>query len=230
MPADHVQFGDFVLDHGAYQLRRGDELVPLQRIPFELLCLLVERHGQIVTREEILERVWGKGVFVDIESGINTAIRKLRRALGDDSDAPHFVVTVPTRGYRFVAEIRESKGESKIDGEAFRPRSSSAMVGRGRELASLLGGLDEAAARRGSLFLISGEPGVGKTRLANEVAVVAQAQGIALMVGLGAFVVLVDCPLRACERFARARFRRRECVYCGAAALPGERSCSACSE
>jgi len=184
MPEDHFQFGDFVLDRGAYELRRGDEAVPLQRIPLELLCLLVERCGQIVTREEILERVWGKGVFVDVESSINTAIRKLRRALGDDPEAPRFVVTVPTRGYRFIANIRESKRESKLDSaEAFRPRSWAAMVGRGRELASLLGGLDEAAARRGSLFLISGEPGVGKTRLANELALVARAKGIALLVG-----------------------------------------------
>src|ERR1700690_692779 len=104
MPGDLFQFEDFELNRGAYELRRGGAAVALQRIPLELLFLLVERRGQVVTREEILERVWGKGLFVDIESGINTAIRKLRRALGDDSDAPHFVVTVPTRGYRFVAE------------------------------------------------------------------------------------------------------------------------------
>ncbi len=106
MPEDLVQFEDFVLNRGAYELRRGEVVVPLQRIPLELLCLLVERRGQLVTREEILERVWGKGVFVDIENSINTAIRKVRRALSDDPDAPRFVVTVPARGYRFIAELR----------------------------------------------------------------------------------------------------------------------------
>src|SRR5580693_10000450 len=106
MPGDLFQFEDFVLNHGAYELRRGDVVVPLQRIPLELLCLLVERRGQLVTRKEILERVWGKGVFVDGETSINTAVRKLRRALSDDPHAPRFVATVPARGYRFVAEIR----------------------------------------------------------------------------------------------------------------------------
>ena len=81
MSEDLLQFEDFVLNRGACELRRGDAVIPLQRIPLELLCLLVERRGHLVTREEILERVWGKGVFVDSETSINTAVRKLRRAL-----------------------------------------------------------------------------------------------------------------------------------------------------
>jgi DNA-binding winged helix-turn-helix (wHTH) protein len=72
-PENLLEFEDFVLDRGAYELRRGKAVVPLLRIPLELLCLLVERRGQLVTREEILERVWGKGVFVDSENSINTA-------------------------------------------------------------------------------------------------------------------------------------------------------------
>src|ERR1700675_1328613 len=161
MPGDLFQFEDFVLNHGAYELRRGGVVVPLQRIPLELLCLLVERRGQLVTREEILERVWGKGVFVDSENSINTAIRKVRQALRDNPDAPRFVATVPARGYRFIAEIRAPKTSRA---EQFRARPPSGMVGRERELASLLRVLDDAASRRGSLVLISGEPGVGKTR------------------------------------------------------------------
>ena len=180
MPEDLFQFGDFVLDGAAYELRRGAEVVSLQRIPLKLLCLLIERRGQTVTREEILERVWGKGVFVDIESGINTAVRKLRRALSDDPDAPRFVVTVPARGYRFVAEVRRPEISHA---ERFRPRSATLMVGRERELASLLSGLEDAIARRGRLFLISGEPGVGKTRLADEVAVEARARRMVVLVG-----------------------------------------------
>ena len=90
MPEDLFEFEDFVLDRDAYELRRGDAVVPLQRIPFEFLCLLVERRGQLVTREEILERVWGKGVFVDSGTSINTAIRKVRRALGDNPEAPRW--------------------------------------------------------------------------------------------------------------------------------------------
>jgi DNA-binding winged helix-turn-helix (wHTH) protein len=180
MSEDLFQFEDFVLDRGAYELRRGGVVVQLQRIPLELLCLLVERRGQLVTRAEILERVWGKGVFVDSEASINTAVRKLRQALGDNPEAPHFVATVPARGYRFVAEVRAPKIRRA---EQFQARPPDVMVGRERELASLLDGLDDAASRRGRLFLISGEPGVGKTRLADEVAAVAGAQRMALMVG-----------------------------------------------
>src|SRR5216684_7252613 len=101
------RFDDFELDRGAYELRHAGQRVRLQRLPLELLYLLVERHGQVVTREEIIERIWGKGVFVDSENSINTAMNKIRRALNDDVDAPRFVVTVPARGYRFIAPIRE---------------------------------------------------------------------------------------------------------------------------
>jgi DNA-binding winged helix-turn-helix (wHTH) protein/tetratricopeptide (TPR) repeat protein len=180
MPETLFHFEDFVLDRGAYELRRGGEPVALQRIPLELLCLLIERRGNLVTREEIIERVWGKGVFVDSETSINTAVRKLRRALKDDPDAPRFVATVPARGYRFVAEIRGAKTNGA---EQVRARPPRVMVGREHELASIMNGLDEAASGHGRLFLISGEPGVGKTRLADEVAAAADAKRMAILVG-----------------------------------------------
>src|SRR6202035_4108470 len=126
---------DFELDRGTYELRCAGRPVRLQRLPLELLYLLVESRGQLVTREEILERVWGKGVFVDSENSINTAVRKVRRALHDDPEAPRYVFTVPARGYRFVAEIRAPK---KSRAAQFRARAPRGMVGRERELASLL--------------------------------------------------------------------------------------------
>src|SRR5216683_2456293 len=105
MAAEIFRFADFELDRSAYQLRRAGTSVHLQRIPFQLLSLLVERRGQLVSREEILEYIWGKGVFVDSENAIRTAVRKIRRALNDDADAPRFIITVPTRGYRFAAPM-----------------------------------------------------------------------------------------------------------------------------
>jgi predicted ATPase/DNA-binding winged helix-turn-helix (wHTH) protein len=180
MSENLFEFEDFVLNRVAGELRRGEMVVPLQRIPLELLGLLVERRGQLVTRAEILERVWGKGVFVESETSINTAIRKVRRALRDDPAAPRFVATVPARGYRFVAEIRPQQLRK---GEQFRARTPALMVGREREMASLLGGLDDAASGHGRLFLISGEPGVGKTRLADEVADDAHAREMTLLIG-----------------------------------------------
>ena len=75
MPEELVFFEDFALNRSACELWRDGTVVSLQRIPFELLSLLIERRGNLVTREEILERVWGKGVFVDTENAINTAVR-----------------------------------------------------------------------------------------------------------------------------------------------------------
>jgi TolB-like protein/DNA-binding winged helix-turn-helix (wHTH) protein/tetratricopeptide (TPR) repeat protein len=107
MPAERFEFEDFELDRSAYELRRAGTVVHLERIPLELLFVLIERRGQLVTRQEIFERIWGKGVFVDTDNSINTAVNKIRRALNDDAEKPRFVVTVPARGYRFIAPIRE---------------------------------------------------------------------------------------------------------------------------
>jgi TolB-like protein/DNA-binding winged helix-turn-helix (wHTH) protein len=115
MSAEIRRFGDFELDPNVCELRRDGRVVHLERIPFELLNLLTERSGQIVTREEILERVWGKGVFVETDSSINTAVRKLRRALDDDPDAPRFVITIPTKGYRFAGVIVIPNGQLTVN-------------------------------------------------------------------------------------------------------------------
>jgi len=105
MATDIFRFADFELDRGAYQLRHKSKALDLERIPMDLLFLLVDRRGELVTRGEIFERIWGKQVFVDTDNAINTAIRKLRRALDDDPDSPRFIETVPARGYRFVATV-----------------------------------------------------------------------------------------------------------------------------
>ena len=80
----------------------------------ELLLLLAEAGGRLVPREEIEERLWGKDVFVDAEHGINTAVRKIRQVLADDPDAPRFVLTVPRKGYRFIAEVRREAAEATL--------------------------------------------------------------------------------------------------------------------
>jgi pimeloyl-ACP methyl ester carboxylesterase/DNA-binding winged helix-turn-helix (wHTH) protein len=99
------QFADFELDGDVYELRRNGNPLKLERIPLDLLFMLVDQRNRLVTREEIFERIWGKQVFVDTDNAINTAIRKLRRALEDDPDSPKFIETVPARGYRFVAAV-----------------------------------------------------------------------------------------------------------------------------
>jgi len=108
MPADVVRFGDNLeLDRGAYELRRSGRAVKLERIPMEILLLLVERRGQLVAREDIIERIWGKDVFLDTDNSINSAIRKIRQVLNDDPENPVFVQTVTGKGYRFIAAVTE---------------------------------------------------------------------------------------------------------------------------
>src|SRR5271155_5723773 len=99
------QFGDFSLHCGKFELCRNGRRLKLERKPLELLVLLVTRHGQVVTRDEIAGCLWGREVFVDIEHGINTAIRKIRQILGDSSDLPRFVQTISGSGYRFIAPV-----------------------------------------------------------------------------------------------------------------------------
>jgi TolB-like protein/DNA-binding winged helix-turn-helix (wHTH) protein/Flp pilus assembly protein TadD len=99
-------FGEFALDLTAYELRRKDRRVKLGRQPMDLLILLVERPGQLVSRQTIVDRLWGADVFVDVETGVNTAISKVRQALRDSADAPAFVETVPGKGYRFIAPVQ----------------------------------------------------------------------------------------------------------------------------
>jgi DNA-binding winged helix-turn-helix (wHTH) protein len=105
--SDRVRFQDFELDFRVNQVRRSGRALKLERIPMELLLLLVERRGQVVTREEIIEKLWGKNVFLDTDNAINTAIRKIRQALKDDREQPQFVQTVTGKGYRFIAEVVE---------------------------------------------------------------------------------------------------------------------------
>src|SRR3984885_13500437 len=99
------EFGGFRLDRGRFKLSRAARSVKLERKPMELLILLAGRSGDLITRTEIAERLWGNEVFVDTEHGINTAIRKIRYVLGDDSEEPRFVQTVMGKGYRFVGPI-----------------------------------------------------------------------------------------------------------------------------
>ena len=110
MPADVVKFGDGLeLDRNSYELRRAGRALKLERIPLDILFLLVERRGQLVTRDDIIGKIWGKDVFVDTDSSINGAIRKIRQVLKDDPENPVFVQTVTGKGYRFIAAVTEAE-------------------------------------------------------------------------------------------------------------------------
>jgi eukaryotic-like serine/threonine-protein kinase len=103
-----VRFGgEFELDLRAYELRRSGQPLKLEHIPMELLLLLIAQRGQLVSRDQIVEKVWGKDVFLDTDNSINAAIRKIRQVLKDDPEQPRFVQTLIGRGYRFIAAVEE---------------------------------------------------------------------------------------------------------------------------
>lgn len=128
-----LRFEPFELNLAAYELRRQGRPVRLERLPMDLLVMLVERRGDLVTRGEIVERLWGKDVFVDVETGVHTAIRKIRQALRDSAEAPSFIMTVPGKGYRFVAPVEVvTAGNEVPTSSALHPASEATVVTRGR--------------------------------------------------------------------------------------------------
>ncbi len=121
-----IRFGEgYELDLRPRRLRRGSHVLKLERIPFEILLLLLEHRDEIVTRDQIVSRVWGQGVFLDTDNSIRGAIRKLRQVLKDDAETPRFIQTVTGHGYRFIALVITPKQASA----ASEPEASVARTG-----------------------------------------------------------------------------------------------------
>ena len=113
--SDRLKFGeDCELDVAAGELRRSGRLLKLERIPMELLTLLIEQRGRLVAREQIIERIWGKDVFLDTDNSINAAVRKIRQVLKDDPGNPRFVQTITGRGYRFIASVKTEDASGAV--------------------------------------------------------------------------------------------------------------------
>src|SRR3977135_2224140 len=111
-----IRFGEgYELDLRPRRLRRGSHVLKLERIPFEILLLLLEHRDEIVTRDQIVSRVWGQGVFLDTDNSIRGAIRKLRQVLKDDAETPRFIQTVTGQGYRFIAPVAPVKEENRAE-------------------------------------------------------------------------------------------------------------------
>jgi Tol biopolymer transport system component/DNA-binding winged helix-turn-helix (wHTH) protein len=108
------RFGPYELDLSRYDLRRGEHRVPLARAPMDLLVLLVQRRYTLLSREEIAARLWAAPGMVDVDQGINTAIRRIREVLLDDPAKPCYVETVIGKGYRFIAEVKESRRDATL--------------------------------------------------------------------------------------------------------------------
>ena len=104
-PVRTVRFGVFELDSRTGELRKRGTRIHLQDHPLQILAMLLERAGDLVTRDELIRQVWSDSVFVDFEQGLNNAIAKIRMALGDSAESPRFVETLDRRGYRFIAAV-----------------------------------------------------------------------------------------------------------------------------
>jgi TolB-like protein/Flp pilus assembly protein TadD len=128
MSSERIQFGQFVLDMGRYELTRAGKPVRMERIPMDLLILLVRENGRLISREEIIERLWGKGVYFDTDNSINTAVRKIRHTLGDISGNPQYVETVLGKGYRFKGRTVVSPVVEAAEIEAQRSRIMLAIL------------------------------------------------------------------------------------------------------
>ena len=173
LPPPIVRFGLFEADLRSGELRRGGVKIHLQEQPFRLLTILLERPGEVVTREQIRERLWPSDTFVSFDHSLNTAANKLREALGDSASNPRFIETLPRRGYRFIAPVQgESPGESpepaaaapfaRVLADPAEVPEVSPRLSRGlftllqvmylAMYVSALGGLEEVEAFLGALF------------------------------------------------------------------------------
>jgi TolB-like protein/DNA-binding winged helix-turn-helix (wHTH) protein len=103
---ERFRFDEFEVDVCLRQLRKAGERIRLQEQPFQVLLALLRHQGELVTREELRAEIWAKGTFIDFDHGLNTAIKKIRAALGDSANLPRYVETIPRRGYRFLVPVK----------------------------------------------------------------------------------------------------------------------------
>jgi DNA-binding winged helix-turn-helix (wHTH) protein len=129
-----IRFEGFEVDLRAQELYKAGRKIKLQVQPFQVLAMLLERPGEVVTREEMQKRLWPADTFVDFDHSVNTAIKKLRQALGDDKNKPRFVETLPKRGYRFLVSVKKPSSATAepqvVAPVAAKDAAASAWVGR----------------------------------------------------------------------------------------------------
>jgi len=130
-----LRFGTFELDLRAGELRKHGLRIRLQEQPFQVLAMLLEQPGEVVTRDELQKRLWQTDTFVDFDHGLNKAISKIREALGDSAESPRFVETVTRRGYRFLAEVKAADTASVTSPEPTSQPHSTAEVGARSDVA-----------------------------------------------------------------------------------------------
>ena len=181
-----LRFGTFVANLESGELHNKGAKVKLQEQPFKILVTLLERPGELITRDELRARLWPNETFVDFDHGINVAVAKIREALSDSFEEPQFVETVGRRGYRFIATVAEVLAAKPVfrDTAAALP-APKPSVGRSRERAQLGKAFDFVARGRGMLLCVAGEPGIGKTTLVQDFLSDLQASGRRFNLAIG---------------------------------------------
>ena len=168
-----LRFGEFELDEDLCELRRRGSRVEVQPKALDLLLYLARNRERVVSKRELLDRVW-PGVVVS-EGALTTAVNVARTVVSDAGDEQRVIRTVPRRGYRFVAELEAAPPPASIASDGF--------IGREDALARLSAALERARSGSGSVVLLAGEAGIGKTRTANELARAARAAGARVLSG-----------------------------------------------
>ena len=139
-PKTVYRFGPFELDILEGSLSRKGQRVKLQDLPYRLLVMLVDRHGEIVTRDELRQHLWQEDTFVEFDNSLAVAIRKVRDSLGDDADSPRYVETIPRRGYRFIAPVSKDEPAAPAPSEtAELPRAPERSNRQRRNMVAFLG-------------------------------------------------------------------------------------------
>ncbi len=190
-------FGDCVIDPSCFDLRRRGKVVKLEPKVFDVLLHLIEHLDRVVTKQELLDELWpGEAVS---DSVLPRCIAAMRRAVGDTRARQRVIATVHGRGYRFVASLKEVEAAaSDLGSESTKSSLSvpgseaprhvavppdSDFVGREAAMKRLAAGLERAEAGQGGISLVVGEPGIGKTRIADEISVIAAEAGFEVLIG-----------------------------------------------
>jgi len=113
---DAIRFGVYEVDARTHELRKQGVRIKLQDQPFQVLLILLEKPGEIVTREELRKRIWPSDTFVDFDGGVNNAVKRLREALSDRADTPRYIETLPRHGYRFIGTLNGSASSAPVNG------------------------------------------------------------------------------------------------------------------
>ncbi len=129
--AKYLRFGVFEVDLAAGELRKNGGRIRLQEQPFQVLAALLQNAGQVVTREELREKIWPSDTFVDFDHSLNTAVNKIRESLGDSASSPRFVETLARRGYRFIASVENVEAAMTVSAPAVHPELHVPVPRRG---------------------------------------------------------------------------------------------------